>query len=52
VTLYNFLNYHGKIEVSDSESRKLQFFDLSHLPAMESRAANIMKLIKDGKIQI
>lgn len=52
IILYKVLNYHGKIEVSDSESRKLQFFDLSHLPAMESRAANIMKLLQEGKIQV
>ncbi len=52
IVLFKVIGYNGKIKVSDDESKKLKFFNINELPKMESRAANIMELIKSGKISI
>lgn len=53
IVLFKVLNYTGKIEVSDNESKKLEFFSLSNLPnKIESRAQAIINKILDGTIKI
>lgn len=52
IILFKVLNYDGEIKVNDNESKKLEFFSLDSLPDMESRAMNIINLIKEGKIKI
>ena len=52
IVLFKVLNYTGKINVSDNESKQLQFFSLDSLPKMESRAQAIIDKIKNGIIRI
>lgn len=52
IVLFKVIGYNGKIKVNDDESKKLEFFNINDLPEMESRVANIMKLIKSGEISI
>lgn len=52
IVLFKVLNYNGTIKVSDSESKALEFFPLTNLPAMESRAERIIQKILDQTIQI
>jgi len=46
------MNYNGRLKISDNESKELRFFPLTNLPAMESRAKNIIDKILDNKIKI
>lgn len=52
IVLFKVMNYSGEIKINDCESKQLKFFSFNQLPNMESRAANIVKLIKNGKIEI
>ena len=52
IVLFKVLNYNGEIKANDNESKQLKFFDIDNLPNMESRAKNILDLIKKGKINI
>ena len=52
IVLFKVLNYNGTIQVPDNESKALQFFPLTNLPVMESRAAKIVQKILDKTIKI
>lgn len=52
IVLFKVLHYNGKIQVSDQESKALQFFPLTDLPAMESRAKKIIDKILDKTIRL
>lgn len=52
IVLFKVTNYDGEIKVNDDESKKVEFFSLEHLPELESRAMNIIKMIKNGYIKI
>ena len=52
IVLFKVLNYNGTIKVSDNESKTLEFFQLTNLPDLESRAARIIQRIIDGTIKI
>lgn len=52
IVLFKVTGYNGKIKVNDGESKRIEFFNINQLPEMESRAANIIKLIKSGEISI
>lgn len=52
IVLFKVLNYNGTIKVSDNESKTLEFFPLTNLPDLESRAARIIRRIIDGTIKI
>lgn len=52
IVLFKVLNYNGTIRVSDNESKALQFFPLTNLPVMESRAERIIQKILDNTIKI
>ena len=52
IVLFKVLNYNGTIKVSDNESKTLEFFPLTNLPDLESRAARIIQRIIDGTIKI
>ena len=52
IVLLKVLNYNGTIKVSDNESKTLEFFPLTNLPDLESRAARIIQRIIDGTIKI
>ena len=52
VVLFKVLHYSGVIKVSDNESKALQFFPLSSLPVMESRAEKIIQRILERTIKL
>ena len=52
IVLFKVTNYSGEITVSDSESAELRFFPLTNLPAMESRAEEIIRRILDRTIKV
>jgi len=52
IVLFKVMNYNGRLKISDNESKELRFFPLTNLPAMESRAKNIIDKILDNKIKI
>ena len=52
IVLFKVMNYNGRLKISDNESKELRFFPLTNLPAMESRAKNIIDKILDNKINI
>ena len=52
IVLFKVLHYNGEIHVSDPESKALQFFPLTDLPAMESRAKKIIDRILDKTIKL
>ena len=52
IVLFKVLKYNGTIKVSDNESKTLEFFPLTNLPDLESRAARIIQRIIDGTIKI
>ncbi len=52
IVLFKVIDYIGNIKVSDNESKDLRFFSMDNLPKLESRAANIIKKIKNGEIKV
>ena len=52
IVLFKVLHYNGTIKVSDNESKALEFFPLTNLPVMESRAERIVQKILDKTIKI
>ena len=52
IVLFKVLHYNGEIHVSDPESKALRFFPLTDLPAMESRAKQIIDRILDKTIKL
>ena len=52
IVLFKVLDYSGRINVSDNESKQLKFFKLDALPNMESRAKSIIDKINNGIIKI
>lgn len=52
IVLFKVLNYSGEIEISEDESKELQFFSLNALPETESRAKAILDKIRSGKITV
>ena len=52
IVLFKVLNYNGTMKVSDNESKALQFFPLTNLPILESRAERIIQKILDETIKI
>ena len=52
IVLFKVLNYKGNIEISDNESKDLQFFPMDNLPSLESRAENIIKKILSEEIKV
>ena len=52
IVLFKVLHYNGTIQVADNESKALEFFPLTNLPAMESRAERIIQKILDKTIII
>lgn len=48
IALYKAKNYDGDLKINDGESLKLKFFSLDNLPELESRAKNIIDIIKKG----
>ena len=52
IVLFKVLHYNGTIKVSDNESKALEFFPLTNLPVMESRAERIIQKILDKTIKI
>lgn len=52
IVLFKVMNYNGRLKISDNESKELRFFPLTNLPAMESRAKNIIDKILDNNINI
>lgn len=52
IVLFKVLHYNGEIHVSDPESKALRFFPLTDLPAMESRAKQIIDKILDKTIKL
>ncbi|MCH5320981.1 MAG: NUDIX hydrolase [Eubacterium sp.] len=52
IVLFLVKSYDGEIKVSDNESKKLKFFSLNNLPALESRAKVIIDKINNGKIKL
>ena len=52
IALYKVLNYDGKLNINDGESKKLEFFSLDNLPELESRAKAIIDKIKSGFIKL
>jgi len=52
IVLFKVLDYSGRINVSDNESKQLKFFKLDALPNMESRAKSIIDKINNGTIKI
>ena len=52
IVLFKVLHYRGSVRVSDDESRALRFFPLTALPAMEPRAAAIIRKILDQSIKL
>ena len=52
IVLFKVLNYKGTLKVSDNESKALEFFPLTNLPVMESRAERIIQKILDKTIKI
>ena len=52
IVLFKVLDYSGRINVSDNESKQLKFFKLNALPNMESRAKSIIDKINDGTIKL
>ena len=47
IVLFKVMNYNGTLKISDNESKSLQFFPLTNLPAMEKRAEMIVQKILD-----
>ena len=52
IVLFKVMNYNGTLKISDNESKSLQFFPLTNLPAMEKRAEMIVQKILDETIII
>lgn len=52
IVLFKVTNYSGELKVSDKESKALQFFPMTDLPVMESRAEKIISRILDKRIMI
>ena len=52
IVLFKVMNYNGTLKISDNESKSLQFFPLTNLPAMEKRAEMIVQKILDKTIII
>lgn len=52
IVLFKVLNYTGALKVSDNESKALEFFPLTNLPAMEPRAERIIQKILDNTIML
>lgn len=52
IVLFKVINYTGKLQIMDKESKLLKFFALDNLPIMESRAKVIVDKINDGTIKI
>lgn len=52
IVLFKVLDYDGELKVNDNESKKLAFFGLDNLPALESRAEKIIDKIKKGEIKL
>ena len=52
IVLFKVLHYNGTLKVSDNESKALEFFPLTNLPVMESRAERIIQKILDKTIKI
>ena len=52
IALYKVLNYEGKLNINDGESKQLKFFSLDNLPELESRAKAIIDKIKRGIIKL
>ena len=52
IILFKVLHYNGTLKVSDNESKALEFFPLTNLPVMESRAERIIQKILDKTIKI
>ena len=52
IVLFKVINYTGKLQVNDDESKQLKFFSLDNLPDLESRAKVIIDKIKAGSINI
>ena len=52
IALYKVLNYEGKLNINDRESKQLKFFSLDNLPELESRAKAIIDKIKSGIIKL
>lgn len=52
IVLFKVTDYDGEIKINDDESKKLEFFSLENLPELESRAMNIIEMIKNGNIKI
>ena len=52
IALYKVLNYEGKLNINDGESKQLKFFSLDNLPELESRAKAIIDKIKSGIIKL
>ena len=52
IALYKVLNYEGKLNINDGESKQLKFFSLDNLPELESRAKAIIDKIKNGIIKL
>lgn len=52
IVLFKVTHYSGARKVSDEESKALQFFPLTDLPVMESRAEKIVRKILDRTITL
>lgn len=52
IALYKVLNYEGKLNINDGESKQLKFFSLDNLPELESRAKTMIDKIKSGIIKL
>ena len=52
IVLFKVVNYSGTLKVSDNESKSLQFFPLTNLPAMEKRAEMIVQRILNKTITV
>ena len=52
IVLFKVTHYSGALKVSDEESKALQFFPLTDLPVMESRAEKIVRKILDRTITL
>ena len=50
IVLFKVMNYSGTLKGFDDESKSLQFFPLTNLPAMEKRAEMIVQRILNKTI--
>lgn len=46
VTLFKAEELSGVLRINDDESKKLEYFDLNHLPQLESRALKIIDWVR------